>query len=185
MRDDMKDDNEVEYYGKKVKDIVRKLIADEKLVTDFYRDAVLAVDPESRGEIAETFKDIADDEYGDHYAGLVDFACKWLGCKVPCGYEETKKLGCKLNWELASKLARGKGPEYYVKKAIESEKDAIKDYEEAIKILDEDMDSDSHADAGNLKGLLVKIYYDEVEHLEMLDMLLHNVLAYDETEDKE
>lgn len=157
------------YYNPKVQKILNKLISDEKMASEFYKDFVLRVAPEYRPYVKEAFLDIAKDEFEDHYLGLIQF-CEDFGYDIPVGYSEISKYAGDISIKLFNKSKDGQDPKYYVELAIESETESIKDYEKAISDLEKEK-----LEYGNLRGILLSNYYDELEHLSTLQFLMQNL----------
>lgn len=146
---------------KNTQKILNKLISEEVIAANIYMGAVNNVKPEYLKFIADKFSEIAKDEMEDHWKSLVNFA-KMYGFEVPFKFKDIEKYASS---KMVAKLNHLKNKEdglYYVQKAIESEHDAIQSFEEA-------MQSDYMYD---LQPILLKCYYDELQHLEDLELLM-------------
>lgn len=145
---------------KNTQKILEKLISEERIAVDFYMGALNNVKPEQRALIHDKFKEIALDEKHDHFKKLVKFATL-NGYEVPFKYKDFEKFASKKTVNLFNSLKVGEDALYYIEKAIESEKDAIASYEKAL----------SEEFVFELQAVLLNNYYDELEHLEELELL--------------
>ena len=141
--------------------ILNKLISEELLAGNFYNGCVASVTPMQRRVIEEKFSEIARDELEDHARVLTKFAIE-NGFEVPFKYKDIEKYSSKKMVAKFNTLKRGEDAQYYIERAIESEVEAIKSYEECM--------------AGeylfDLQPVMLKCYYEEMKHLEDLQLLL-------------
>lgn len=70
-RNDMENEEKI---IKNTEKILKKLISEEIIASDFYNGCVSNVKPEQAVFIAKKFQEIAADEMGDHWASLDEFA---------------------------------------------------------------------------------------------------------------
>lgn len=155
------------FYSKKVQDMLSKLISEEMLANMTYRNAIMAgfdVDKmpvDNFKTLNKPFQTIADDELSDHHRALVAFAFTY-GYEVPFQDKEFKKFASEKAWKGYDGMKRGQDAMYYIDLMIDLEKDAIKSYEDAMKVSDVPYE---------LYTILQKNYYDECEHLDDLNTL--------------
>ncbi len=156
------------FYSKKVQDILSKLISEEMLANMTYRNAIIAgYDPDKVWMtndaviLNKPFQTIADDELGDHHKALTTFAFI-NGYTVPFQEKDFKKFASEKAWKGYDGMKRGQDAIYYIDLMIDLEKDAIKSYEDAMKLEDVPYE---------LYTILQKNYYDECEHLDDLNTL--------------
>ena len=147
--------------AKSTQKILSKLISEETIAFTLYEGAMSAVKPEFFPFIAKKFQEIADDERNDHWASLRKFAME-NGYEVPYKFKDIEKHASDKMVKLLNSLKGGENAVYYIGKAIESEVEAIASFEEA-------MNSEY---VFELQPLLLKCYYDEIQHLEDLQLLL-------------
>ena len=136
--------------------IVKKLIAEEFLAWQIYNQYVWSAAPEVVKQISGMLTTIANDEFNDHMAKLVDFALS-RGYVVPSTIDEfIKNAGetCVKLYE--QKVKKFQHASYYLDLAIAAEADAINSY--VIAIESEDISDD-------LYMLINPIMYEEYEHL--------------------
>ena len=157
-------DNETKMQ-KSTEKALKKLISEEIIAVDFYVGCLGSVMCEERKFIEEKFTEIMLDERDDHLQKLVKFAresyCDEF--EVPFKYKDIEKYASNKCVSTFNKLKRGEHAAYYIEKAIEIEKDAIASYEEVLE--DEWVSAEANA-------ILLNIYYDEVQHLQELELLL-------------
>lgn len=149
------------FYSKKVQDILNKLISEEMLANETYRGACMVCKLEDAVKLSKPFQTIADDELGDHHRALVTFAaCN--DYKVPFQEKDYKKYASEVSWKSYDGMKRDADMMYYIDLMIKGEEDAIKSYEEALKVDDVPYE---------LYAILQKNYYDECQHLDDLHTL--------------
>lgn len=141
--------------------ILKKLISEEIIAADFYMGAINSVKPEELHFIVEKFLEIQKDERDDHQAALTKYAMEH-GYEVPFKYKDIEKYASKKMVSKFNALKKDETAAYYVKQAIECEKEAIMSFEEAM----------SQEYDFELQPILLSCYYDELQHLEDLQLLL-------------
>lgn len=149
---------------KNTQKILNKLISEERIAVDFYLGAISNVNPTQRCIIEEKFTEIGIDEKNDHLKKLVRFA-NTFGYDVPFKYKDFEKYASKKMVSKFNGLKNGKDALYYIENAIESEKDAIQSYEEAL----------AEECVFDFQPVLLNAYYDEIQHLEDLELLCNCV----------
>ena len=155
------------FYSKKVQDMLSKLISEEMLANMTSRNAIMAgfdvekMPIDNFPTLNKPFQTIADDELSDHHRALVAFAFTY-GYEVPFQDKEFKKFASEKAWKGYDGMKRGQDAMYYINLMIDLEQDAIKSYEEAMKVSDVPYE---------LYTILQKNYYDECEHLDDLNTL--------------
>ena len=141
--------------------ILNKLISEEVVAANLYNGSITSVKPEQVCFIQKKFQEIATDEIEDHWKHLTQFAVE-NGFDVPFKMKDIEKYASK---KMVSKVENLKNKEdavYYIDKAIEGEEEAIQSFEEALN--DEWLFNE-------LQPILLKCYYDELQHLEDLELL--------------
>jgi ferritin-like protein len=154
---------------KKNEKILKKLISEEWIASNFYEQMIYACVPEERDVICDIFLKNRDDEKNDHYAKLIDF-CIENGFDVPCKMSDYEMYADENIVKQFDKWSKGKNAGYYIEQAIKSEEDAVKSY---LEVLNDESVFDC------IKRLVLEFYYDELEHLGNLNSLLiaYNVSA--------
>ena len=152
---------EMDKQEKTTQKILFKAISEERVAVDFYLGAVASVKPEEREIILDRFVEIGKEEKMDHLKKLVNFA-ELNGYKIPFKYKDYEKYAEPKMFKLLDSLKEGQNAVYYIEKAIESEIEAIKSYEE---VLDWDY-------VFEFQPILLDCYYDEIQHLDELKLLL-------------
>jgi ferritin-like protein len=145
---------------KNIQKILDKLMAEELLAHMFYMGCPVAAKKDEAKIFEKLFIEIAEDELNDHFLSLKKWALD-NDFKVPYKMKEYMKLATKDAKRLDS-LKDNQSALYYIEKAIESEKDAISSYEEALK--NKDLPYELHS-------ILINNMFDEKEHLEKLNTL--------------
>jgi len=82
--------------------------------------------------------------------------------EVPYRDKDVEKFASKKMFRIVDTLKNGQDAAYYIEKAIESEVEAIASFEDAMQ----------QEYVFELNGLLLKCYYDEIQHLQELQLLL-------------
>lgn len=144
-----------ERIAKRMQKLLLKLISEEIIAADLYNGAVNSVVPEQAAFIAKKFKEIAEDETNDHRASLEKFALQ-NEFKIPFKYKDVEKYAERELVSLFNSLKEGEDAVYYIVKAIRSEELAIKSFQESL--ADEWLYDE-------LQPILLKCYYDEIQHL--------------------
>jgi len=145
---------------KNTQKVLNKLISEERIAVDFYLGSLSNINPSQRYAIEEKFTKIGIDEKNDHLKKLIQFANKF-GYEVPFKYKDFEKYASKKMVSKFNGLKNGEDALYYIEKAIESEKDAINSYEEVMK--------DEYV--FDLQPIILNAYYDEIQHLQDLELL--------------
>lgn len=153
--------DEIEKIERTTERIVKRLVAEETVAGTFYKAAALTANREARALIEKPFLEIAVDEIDDHLKKLVRFADE-RGFDIPFKFKDVERLPSKKTMQLFNSLKRGEEAVKCIEKAILMEVEAIKSYEEAMQ---EEYDME-------LQPILLSNYYDEVKHLEDLQVLL-------------
>lgn len=152
---------------KKVQKALNKLISEEMLAYLTYNAYTIAADPVNIPVIAETFKEIAEDELNDHHANLVAWALAH-GYDIPCNYKEYAKHASEVSVAAYDKVKKNQDARYYIEEAIKAECDAIMSYTEFL---------DADYIPYDLNAIMLQNYYDELEHSEDLRSLLYGIDA--------
>lgn len=154
---------------KKNEKILKKLISEEWIASNFYEQMIYACVPEERDVICAIFLKNRDDEKNDHYTKLIDF-CIENGFDVPCKMSDYEMYADENIVKQFDKWSKGKNAGYYIEQAIKSEEDAVKSY---LEVLNDESVFEC------VKRLVLEFYYDELEHLGNLNSLLiaYNVSA--------
>lgn len=144
--------------------ILEKLISEEILAVEFYKSCIHAIKYEQSCSINDKFLEIAKDEDTDHLDKLLKFA-KMNDFNIPFKRKDIEKKASKKMVTLLDKLKSKEDANYYIEQAIISELDAINSYKEAL----------SQEYMFDLQPILLNNYYDEIKHLEDLQLLLQCV----------
>ena len=147
--------------AKTTQKVLNKVISEEILATALYEGSLGNVKPDEMFLIEEKFSEIAKDERDDHLASLVKYATV-NGYEVPFKSSEVNKHAAKKLVSLVNGVKSKQDAVYYIEKAIKSEEDAVESYEDVL----------SEEVADDLKPLLLKLYYEELQHLDELDLVL-------------
>ena len=161
QRNNMENMDKIE---KNTQKILEKLISEETLAVEFYKSCVHAIKYEQSCSISEKFLEIAQDEDTDHLDKLLKFA-KQNDFNIPFKRKDIEKKASKKMVSLLDKLKAKEDASYYIEQAIISEMDAIKSYQDAM----------SQEYMFDLQPILLNNYYDEIKHLEDLQLLLQCV----------
>ena len=169
----MKDEEEKK--DKKVQDALNKLISDEWVAGNVYKQFVVLVKDCCKHQIAEIMLDTADDELNDHYASLVAFA-KQNGYDVPSTYSEMKKYADKADVKLFESCKKDQDALFYLNEGIKSEERAIETYEKYV-------DNEDLKCEPNLEVIIKNNYYDEQQHLEDFNFAVESIQAFERYND--
>lgn len=140
---------------------INKLISEEWCANELYRSMISACDTKEKEVITKMFTDSADDEYYDHFTKLVKFA-EMNEFEVPVKISEYEKHAEDL-FKRINKLKKGEKADYYISEAHTSEEMAMASY--SVILNDEDV-------LPEFKGVILEMYYDEIEHMNNLRTLL-------------
>ena len=146
--------------AKTTQKILNRLISEEVIAASIYEGAVNNVKPEQRKFIEKKFLEIAADEMQDHWKSLTKFATE-NGFSVPFKFGDIERHASKKMVSKLNGMKPGEDAAYYIQKGLESEVEAIRSFEEA---LDQEY-------VYELQPILLKCYYDEIQHLEDLQLL--------------
>lgn len=144
------------YYNDKIQKALNKLISEEWIAGNLYRQMVLACDPEDRLVIKDVFLTISSDEINDHMTSLIEWAISH-GYDVPAKTSEFMKYASAADVKQFEKFKTKQKADYYISEAVKSEESAIKSYEEALNI-------PGIVEYTDLQSILWHIFYDEEKH---------------------
>lgn len=145
----------------KIQKWLKRLISEEIIAHDLYVGSVLVCKADQRRMIQDMFNHIAEDELDEHAKCLIDWAVA-NGYDVPFKYKDYEKCAAESTVKQFNALKSGEDADYYVDQALKAEVDAIASYEEALRL--EDVPED-------LLPLILRNYYDELQHVDDLDSL--------------
>lgn len=143
---------------KKIQKMLNRLISEEIIARDFYNGCINACNKSDF--FKDDFEKVAEDEFEDHAKNMIDWA-KENGYSVPFKYGDYEKYADEECVKQLKNLKKDEEIGYYLSEAVKSEVNAIKSYEEFVWNNDIPMD---------LKGILLRNYYDELEHLDIFQL---------------
>lgn len=155
---------ENQFMNKEIQKSLMRLISEEWYAYQLYTFSALAAPKDCAETVRELFAEISEDELGDHMKGLVAW-CRQYDYAVPCEPKDFAKYAGKNAVKLLDAVKPGRDACYYIRTAIESEKDALESYKAAI-------EEKGVSQFTDLQALLWGIYYDEAEHLSKLSTAL-------------
>ena len=145
---------------KAIQKVLNKIMSEEILAHMFYMGCIVATCKCKSDVFSGMFSEIAEDELNDHFMKLKNWALD-NGFEVPFKMKDYIKYAERDNKQL-DKLKIDEDPIYYINEATTSEAAAINSYEEALNNKDIPYE---------LNAILLQNYYDELEHLEKLNVL--------------
>lgn len=151
---------------KRIQKTLNKIMSEEMLAHMFYMGCIVATCHCQSSEFAKMFTEIAEDELNDHFMHLKEWAL-FNDYEVPFKMKDYIKFA-EADVKRLDSLKNDQDAIYYVNEAIESEKNAIESYNEAMQ---------DDAIPYDLNALLVQNYYDECDHLEQLSVLKYALEA--------
>lgn len=160
----MKTDKTLTAENKTIQKHLNKLIAEEFTASLLYKALAENIEmffKKENDSVVSILKDIAHDEYSDHYKALTTWALD-NDFVFPVSYTELEKNSEKCSKQLNS-INKKTDIKTCIKIAIQSELDAIESYEEAIKEKEIPYE---------LNTICVHNYYDELEHLNKLQTVM-------------
>ncbi len=109
-----------ELFSNKVQKILKKLISEEYIASDFYTGCVKSTCKCQAKLFGEMFIDIALDEVNDHAKKLIDWAID-NDYDVPFKYKDYEKFAEPKVVKQFNALKAGQDAKYYIDEAIKSE----------------------------------------------------------------
>lgn len=151
------------FFVKKIQDMLNKVISEEWIAGNLYRQMILGCSADNRSVIKSLFSTIASDELNDHMTSLIDWAIEH-GYDVPSKISEFTKYA-KADATQLEKFKTNQTADYYIAEALKSEQSAVESYTAAL-------DIPEIVNFTDLQSLLWHIFYDEQEHITNLNSAL-------------